>query len=104
MNHSAFGIIALLVTACGSEPAPNTPASAPDPAPAESAAPSPGSPSSPTGEMPPAMGKRAPCDTDQSCNDDPAVSALWGKCNAGTGTCECQSGFVLNPKGRCQPH
>lgn len=49
----------------------------------------------------PASGKRAPCATDQSCNDDESVSALWGKCTA-LGVCECKAGFELNPRGRCQ--
>jgi hypothetical protein len=46
-------------------------------------------------------GKRAPCTSDQSCNDDPAVSALWGKCTP-LGVCECKPGFELNPGGHCQ--
>lgn len=46
-------------------------------------------------------GKRAPCTTDQTCNEDEAVSALWGKCTP-LGVCECQPGFELNPRGRCQ--
>jgi hypothetical protein len=37
-------------------------------------------------------GKRAPCSTDQSCNDDPSVSALWGRCTE-MGVCECNEGF-----------
>ncbi len=54
---------------------------------------------------PPAgRGKRAPCvfGQDQTCNSDPTVSALWGKCTA-TGTCECNTGFVLAPTGYCEP-
>lgn len=39
---------------------------------------------------------------DQTCNDDPAVSALWGTCTA-AGTCACRSGFVVRPSGRCGP-
>jgi hypothetical protein len=46
-------------------------------------------------------GKRPPCNTDQSCNDDDSVSALWGKCTP-LGVCECKPGFELNPRGRCQ--
>ena len=49
-------------------------------------------------------GKRAPCTfgQDQTCNSDPKVSALWGKCLE-TGVCECQAGFELNPMGSCAP-
>ncbi len=40
---------------------------------------------------------------DQTCNDNPAVSALWGKCNA-DGSCSCNIGFEVNPAtGRCRP-
>lgn len=60
----------------------------PAPAPISSATPAP-------------AGKRAACASDQSCNDDESVSALWGKCTA-LGTCECVAGFELNPRGRCQ--
>jgi hypothetical protein len=39
----------------------------------------------------------------QTCNDNPAASALWGKCEADA-TCSCNSGFVVNPAtGRCMP-
>ncbi|HET6146917.1 MAG TPA: hypothetical protein VFH68_05255 [Polyangia bacterium] len=38
---------------------------------------------------------------DQTCNDNPIVSALHGHCTA-TGTCQCASTYVLNPNtGRC---
>ncbi|HEY6559283.1 MAG TPA: hypothetical protein VI072_18490 [Polyangiaceae bacterium] len=50
-------------------------------------------------------GKRAPCTfgQDQTCNDDPKVSALWGRCTE-LGVCECQSGFALSPTSkRCAP-
>ena len=49
-------------------------------------------------------GKRAPCTLgqDQTCNADPKVSALWGKCLE-TGVCECKPGFELNPMGSCAP-
>ena len=53
---------------------------------------------------PPAAGptaKRSPCTSDQTCNDDESVSALWGKCTP-LGVCECKPGFELNPRGRCQ--
>ena len=45
--------------------------------------------------------KRPPCSSDQSCNDDETVSALWGTCTA-LGVCECKPGFELNARGRCQ--
>lgn len=52
----------------------------------------------------PPLGKRAPCTLgqDQTCNGDPSVSAIWGKCTEG-GTCECNAGFTLAPTGYCQP-
>ncbi len=55
--------------------------------------------------LPPAgSSKRTPCvfGQDQTCNSDPSVSALWGKCTE-TGTCECNTGFVLAPTGYCEP-
>lgn len=58
-------------------------------------------PPAPVTSAPAPAGKRAPCNTDQSCNDDEAVSALWGKCTP-LGVCECKPGFELNPRGRCQ--
>lgn len=58
--------------------------------------PAPSSPEAP-------RGKRAPCTTDQSCNHDPSVSALWGHCVKETGVCECNAGFELHPGGSCQP-
>jgi hypothetical protein len=48
-------------------------------------------------------GKRAPCSTDQSCNEDPAVSALWGVCTE-MGVCECSEGFERSPTSDlCRP-
>ncbi len=49
-------------------------------------------------------GKRSPCKrgADQSCNEDPKVSALWGKCTE-QGVCVCNSGFELGPGGYCRP-
>lgn len=48
-------------------------------------------------------GKRAPCSTDQSCNEDPAVSALWGVCTE-LGVCECNEGFERSPTSDlCRP-
>jgi hypothetical protein len=49
------------------------------------------------------QGKRAPCTTDQSCNDDPSVSALWGRCTP-LGVCECKEGFERSPTSDlCRP-
>ncbi len=49
-------------------------------------------------------GKRSPCTlgADQSCNEDPKVSALWGKCTE-QGVCVCNPGFELGPGGYCRP-
>jgi len=48
-------------------------------------------------------GKRAPCSSDQSCNEDPAVSALWGRCTE-MGVCECNEGFERGPTSDlCRP-
>jgi hypothetical protein len=48
-------------------------------------------------------GKRAPCSSDQACNDDPSVSALWGRCTE-LGVCECNEGFERNPTtDLCRP-
>lgn len=68
-------------------------AESPPPASADPAVPNPAPP----------HGKRAPCTTDQSCNRDPSVSALWGHCVKETGVCECNPGFELHPSGSCQP-
>ncbi len=56
-------------------------------------------------QQPMPAGKRAPCTlgADQTCNEDPSVSALWGRCTE-LGVCECQEGFALSPRGRCQPN
>ncbi|HMJ10144.1 MAG TPA: hypothetical protein VK524_02000 [Polyangiaceae bacterium] len=59
----------------------------------------------PPSAAPGPSGKRAPCSfgADQTCNDDPKVSALWGHCTE-LGVCECQSGFELSPiSKRCTP-
>ncbi|HEY6728994.1 MAG TPA: hypothetical protein VI197_33520 [Polyangiaceae bacterium] len=52
----------------------------------------------------PPAGKRAPCTfgADQTCNENPAVSSLWGRCTE-AGTCECKPGFQLSPSGYCRP-
>jgi hypothetical protein len=78
-----------------SEPAPVAPAEA---------SPEPSAPSAPEPAPPRPAGKRAPCTLgqDQTCNGDPSVSALWGKCLP-SGTCECKPGFELAPAGYCQP-
>jgi hypothetical protein len=48
-------------------------------------------------------GKRAPCTSDQSCNEDAAVSALWGRCTE-MGICECNPGFERSPTSDlCRP-
>lgn len=60
-------------------------------------------PAGPGASGSPARGKRAPCTTDQSCNDDPAVSALWGRCTP-LGVCECKDGFERSPASDlCRP-
>ena len=77
-------LVAVGLTGCGPEA---TPAEAPR---SEGGAPS---------------GKRAPCafGQDQSCNEDPKVSALWGRCTE-LGVCECKPGFELGPESRlCRP-
>jgi hypothetical protein len=77
-------LLALCLAACSSPAA--TPAQAPEPTAA------------------PPTGKRAPCTLgqDQTCNGDPKVSALWGRCTE-SGVCECNAGFELHPSGYCQP-
>lgn len=52
----------------------------------------------------PPSGKRSPCTfgADQTCNEDPRVSSLWGRCTE-AGTCECKPGFELGPSGYCKP-
>jgi hypothetical protein len=50
-------------------------------------------------------GKRAACTlgADQSCNEDPRVSALWGRCTE-LGVCECKAGFERSPTtDLCRP-
>lgn len=39
------------------------------------------------------------CVTDQDCNEDKTVSALWGSCFHGL--CMCNEGFTVQPKGLC---
>lgn len=38
--------------------------------------------------------------SDQTCNHDPAVSAIYGTCTK-SGRCECKPGFQLYPGGKC---
>ena len=41
---------------------------------------------------------------DQTCNDDPSVSAIWGQCDQ-NGYCTCNSGYVINPAtGKCNTY
>jgi hypothetical protein len=54
--------------------------------------------------VPAPEGKRAPCTygADQTCNDDPTISSLWGTCTQ-FGVCECKPGFELSPETkRCR--
>lgn len=82
--------------------APSASSASPSAAPDGDALPAP-SDSAPAANPAPPQGKRAPCTTDQSCNRDPSVSALWGRCVKETGVCECNAGFELHPGGHCQP-
>ena len=78
----------LLALGCGAE------------APAQSPEASTESPAAPAASH----GKLAACTTDQSCNADPAISALWGTCEAETGKCSCREGAKLDPiSERCSP-
>lgn len=53
------------------------------------------------GESPPPDSKVCTPGSDQTCNDDPAISSLHGVCEA-DGTCTCKSDFAKNTKtGRC---
>ena len=92
--------LSLAFVACNRDPAPlKVPTKQEVPVPPSTALSAEPPPAATAG--PPPSGKRAPCNSDQSCNDDETVSALWGKCTA-LGTCECRAGFELNPRGRCQ--
>jgi hypothetical protein len=85
--------------ACAGSPAPSRPA---EPAPNAGA----GAPDGEgRGAAPQGAGKRAPCTfgADQSCNEDPSVSSLWGRCTE-YGVCECHPGFELSPESAlCRP-
>lgn len=92
--------LSLALVACNHEPGPmKVPTNQDVPVPPATAIPPAPPPPAPSAEAP--TSKRAPCANDQSCNDDEAVSALWGKCTS-LGTCECLAGFELNARGRCQ--
>ncbi|HEU5075842.1 MAG TPA: hypothetical protein VFU02_16730 [Polyangiaceae bacterium] len=58
----------------------------------------------PRAASPPPSGKRGACTVgaDQTCNEDPRVSSLWGRCTE-LGTCECKPGFEVGPSGYCRP-
>lgn len=100
---SRLVVMALLLVACNRDPGPmKVPTHQDVPVPPATAIPPPEAAPAPAPDSTaPGAGKRAPCLNDQSCNDDESVSALWGKCTP-LGTCECVSGFELNPRGRCQ--
>jgi hypothetical protein len=99
LRLAVFGLGGGLL-ACSSAAPPA--ASAAEAAPAEHGA----STEAPSEGAPPVAaphGKRAPCSTDQSCNDDPSVSALWGVCTE-MGVCECNEGFERSPTSDlCRP-
>ncbi len=98
MKHvRAIGLAGSLLLGCAQRPSAESPAPPPPATPESAPAPS-------AESAPHPSGKRAPCTfgQDQTCNADPKVSALWGKCLE-TGVCECQPGFELNPMGSCAP-
>jgi hypothetical protein len=92
----------LIVAACSSAGTPAAPSAVPpDGASATPETPEPAA----TEAAEPPRSKRAPCTlgADQSCNDDPAVSALWGRCTE-LGVCECKPGFERSPTSDlCRP-
>lgn len=101
VRQFATFLLTLAACACNRDPGPmKVPTSEDVPVPPATAISAEPPPPAPPG-APPASSKRPPCTNDQSCNDDEAVSALWGKCTP-LGTCECVAGFELNPRGRCQ--
>lgn len=85
MVRTALLIIVSMLSGCGAS---SEPAKTSEPAPVAS----------------PPSGKRAPCTlgADQTCNEDPRVSSIWGRCTE-HGTCECKAGFELGPSGYCRP-
>jgi hypothetical protein len=90
----ALGVCACDHNAPAASDAPTRAVTPPVPAPQDSG---------PVASATPPRGKRSPCTTDQSCNGDPSVSALWGHCVQETGVCECNAGFELHPAGSCRP-
>jgi hypothetical protein len=53
------------------------------------------------GYSPPQDSKVCTPGSDQTCNDNPAISSLHGVCES-DGTCTCKDGYTKNPKtGRC---
>jgi len=50
-------------------------------------------------------GGGASCNSDQECNDNPAVSSLHGKCSPHSdesrGVCVCNPGISMTPNGKC---
>jgi len=96
-------LLASSICACDHPTAPAAPAATETPAPVVTAPEAAASDSAPAPDPAPARGKRAPCTTDQSCNRDASVSALWGHCVKDRGVCECNAGFELHPGGYCQP-
>ena len=60
-------------------------------------------PTGPAATSGPPQGKRAPCTfgADQTCNADPTVSSIHGRCTE-LGTCVCKAPAVLTPGGSCR--
>lgn len=53
------------------------------------------------GDSSPPESKACTPGSDQTCNDDPAISSLHGACDS-EGICTCKTGFAKNTKtGRC---
>jgi hypothetical protein len=101
LDQTLLLVVAWTLTGCEKPAPPEAPAPAEAAPEVEAPSVSPAPPSSVEQPAGPPSAKRAPCDTDQSCNDDPAVSALWGRCVGSV--CQCQPGFELMPWGRCKP-
>jgi hypothetical protein len=99
---SALGFAICSVYACSG--AQNGQAPSEDTPPAGGASEEPGErESEPSQPVAAPHGKRAPCSSDQSCNENPAVSALWGRCTD-MGICECNPGFERSPTSDlCRP-
>src|SRR5262249_11816293 len=96
-------LVVFILIGCGQSAKPAE--SSPTPAPTaaiddQGTAPAPAASEQVNNPTAPPAGKRPPCTSDQSCNDDESISGLWGKCTP-LGVCECNPGFELNPRGRC---